>query len=159
MKTLILGAGIPGSGKSTFWEKYSKEHPNTIIIDTDEVRKSITGSYQKFPPTRIPIYDKMIQMANEAFASGPEEMTVIEDSTFWDNKRRIYYMDRIKGFDRAILFIIKFHDYSVCYQRNKERRHEKWVPDEVIDQMIRDFEDPTPEVSARFDEVKTVYWN
>jgi len=34
MKQLILMAGIPGSGKSTWCHEYQKTHPNVFIIDT-----------------------------------------------------------------------------------------------------------------------------
>ena len=44
MKTLILMAGVPGTGKSTWAKRYAVEHPNTFIIDTDETRKSIEMS-------------------------------------------------------------------------------------------------------------------
>jgi predicted kinase len=39
MKTCILMAGIPGSGKSTWARAYAKTHPNTVVVDTDETRK------------------------------------------------------------------------------------------------------------------------
>jgi adenylylsulfate kinase-like enzyme len=40
MKTCLLMAGIPGSGKSTFAKAYAaKSHPNTVVVDTDETRK------------------------------------------------------------------------------------------------------------------------
>ena len=67
MHTLILMAGIPGSGKSTWCKKYQKEHPNVFIVDTDETRKKITGSYLVFPPKMEIIFDEMIRETNEIF--------------------------------------------------------------------------------------------
>jgi DNA transposition AAA+ family ATPase len=60
MKNLNYYGGVPGSGKSTWAKEYANTHPNTLIVDTDEVRKSVTGSYQVFPPDRHILYDKMI---------------------------------------------------------------------------------------------------
>lgn len=151
--------GVPGSGKSSWAEEYKKEHPHTYIVDTDEVRKSVTGSYKVFPSDRHILYDKMIALANEYLAKGEEDCTVIEDSTFTDNYRREYYMERIKGYDQASLIMIKMHDYSLCYQRNKMRREEKWVPDEAIDNFIKNYEDPTPEVRSYFSDIETLYFN
>ena len=159
MKNLIIIAGVPGSGKSTWAKEYAKTHPNTLIVDTDEIRKSVTGSYQVFPPDRHILYDKMIEAANQWFASHPGDCTVIEDSTFTDNYRRKYYMDGIHGYDHATLFMVRFHDYSICYKRNKMRRKEKWVPEEAIDNFIKSYEEPTPEVATMFDEIKEEYWN
>lgn len=158
MRNLILMAGIPGSGKSTWCEEYKKTHENVFVIDTDETRKQITGSYLVFPDRMEVIYDEMIRQSNEIFAKYPD-CTVIEDSIFLEDYRRKYYMDRLKGYDHSLLFMIKMHDYSICYERNKMRIKDKWVPDEVIDNMINIYADPSPEVSRLFDEIKIEYWN
>lgn len=161
MKTLIMLCGVPGTGKSTWAKEYAAAHPNTLIVDTDEVRKSFTGSYQVFPPDRHILYDEMIKRANDWFLKMAKEKdaTVIEDSTFTDNYRRIYYMDRINGYDRAKLLMIRMHDYSICYQRNKMRPEEKWVPEQAIADFIAHYEAPSPEVLGKFNEVEVQYWD
>ena len=68
-------------------------------------------------------------------------------------------MDRLKGYDRSLLFMIKMHDYSICYRQNRMRPKDKWVPDDVIDRMIQQYVDPSPETAKRFDEVRVEYWN
>jgi len=157
MKTLILMAGIPGSGKSTWCRKYQASHPATHIVDTDETRKRLTGSYLIFPERMETIFDAMIEETNAIFAEAAGDCTVIEDSIFLDDYRRKYYMDRIKGYDRSVLFMIKMHDYSVCYRQNRMRPKEKWVPDDVIARMIASYRDPSPEVALLFDAV-AVEW-
>jgi predicted kinase len=159
MKTCMLMAGIPGSGKSTWAQAYAKEHPNTVVVDTDETRKKITGSYLIFPPHMEIIFDEMIKEANAALAALPSESTVIIDSTFLDDARRTYYLDRLKGYDRIVLHMIKMHDYSLCYQRNKMRPQEKWVPEEVMKWQLESYKDPAPEVAKRFDEITVSYGN
>jgi hypothetical protein len=32
--------------------------------------------------------------------------------------------------------MVKMKDYAICYQRNRLRPKEKWVPDSVIDDMM-----------------------
>lgn len=160
MHTLILMAGIPGSGKSTWCKAYQNEHENVFIVDTDETRKKITGSYLIFPGKMETIFDAMIEETNGIFSEYEgKECTVIEDSIFLDDYRRKYYMERIKGYDRSILFMIKMHDYSICYKQNKMRIKEKWVPEEVMDHMRDIYVDPSPEVASFFDEVKVEWWN
>jgi tRNA uridine 5-carbamoylmethylation protein Kti12 len=159
MKTLILLCGIPGSGKSSWARDYAKSHPDTFICDTDETRKKITGSYLKFPEHMEVIFDDLIAQANAAFAKGGANCTVIEDAAFLDNYRRLYFMKRIRGYDKAVLLLIKMKDYSICYERNRQREKEKWVPDSVISDMIKRYEDPTPEVRSYFSEVQTEWWN
>ncbi len=158
MKNLILMAGIPGSGKSTWCRAYQKNHKNVFIIDTDETRKQITGSYLIFPKRMETIYDEMIRQSNLLFQKY-SDCTVIEDSIFLEDYRRRYYMERLKGYDHSLLFMVKMHDYSICYKQNKMRIKEKWVPEKVMDEMIKAYVDPSPEVAKMFDEVKVEYWN
>ena len=158
MKNLILMAGIPGSGKSAWCHEYQKTNKNVFIIDTDETRKQITGSYLIFPKHMETIYDEMIRQSNILFEKY-DDCTVIEDSIFLEDYRRRYYMERLKGYDHSLLFMIKMHDYSLCYKQNKMRIKEKWVPEKVMDKMIKTYVDPSPEVEKMFDEVKVEYWN
>ncbi len=150
--------GVPGTGKSHWAKRYASEHGNTYIIDTDEVRKSITGDYRKFPDPQSISWDEMIRQANEIFAT-KDDVTVIIDSTFLDDERRMYYLNRLKGYDYLEHFLIKFHDYSVVYERNKARREDKWVPEDVIDKMVAKYQNPSPEVEKLFDRITIEYWN
>lgn len=159
MKTLILLAGIPGSGKSTWARRYAESHPHTYVCDTDETRKKITGSYLKFPDRMEVIFDDLINQGNTIFEQETGDCTVIEDAAFLDDYRRAYFMKRMKGYDHSVLLLIKMHDYSLCYERNKLRIKDKWVPEEIIDGMIKMYKDPSPEVAALFDEVQTLYFN
>ena len=38
MKTLLMLSAIPASGKSTWAKEYQKDHPQTYIISSDEIR-------------------------------------------------------------------------------------------------------------------------
>lgn len=157
MKTLIMTCGVPGSGKSSWNKEYASSHPHTYIVDTDEVRFSVMGDYQTFPKDRHILYDKMIEIGNQLLLTKESDCTVIEDSTFTDNYRRKYYMERLQGYDKSILILFRMHDYSNCFERNRKRKKEKWVPEEVIREFIRTYEEPTPEVRALFSEIKTIY--
>ena len=158
MRKLILMAGVPGTGKSRWARAYAAEHPHTFVVDTDETRKEITGSYQKFTEPVSIAHDAMIAKAN-AYLAENENCTVIIDSTFLNDERRLYFLDRLKGYDYVEHLMIKFHDYSVVYKRNKERVQEKWVPEDVITAMIAKYKDPSPEVAARFNKITIEYWN
>ena len=158
MKKLILMAGVPGTGKSRWAKRYAQEHPNTHVIDTDETRKRLTGSYLIFTKPVSIAWDEMIREANEIFEK-EDDCTVIIDSTFLDDERRMYYLDRLKGYDYLEHFMVKFHDYSVVYKNNKNRVQEKWVPEDVIDDMIKRYKNPSPEVERLFDKITIEYWN
>ncbi len=158
MRKVILMAGVPGTGKSRWALAYAKTHPGTYIVDTDETRKEITGDYQIFTNPVSIAHDAMIKKANDYLAAH-EECTVIIDSTFLYDERRLYFLDRLKGYDYIEHVMIKFHDYSEVYRRNKSRPREKWVPEEVIDGMIKKYVNPSPEVEKRFNKITIEYWN
>lgn len=151
-------AGVPGTGKSTWAKKYAKDHPNTFIIDTDETRKGITGSYKVFPDPVSISWDEMIRQANEILER-EKDCQVIIDSTFLTDERRLYFLSRLKGYDRLEHFMVKFHDYSVVFENNKNRPQEKWVPEGHIQKMIDSYQDPSPEVAKLFDKITVEYWN
>ena len=158
MRKVILMGGVAGTGKSRWARAYAAEHPGTYVVDTDETRKEITGSYQIFTEPVSLAHDAMIAKANRYLAEH-EDCTVIIDSTFLEDKRRLYFLDRLKGYDYIEHILIKFHDYSIVFERNKERVPEKWVPEDVIKGMIEKYADPAPEVAARFNKITVEYWN
>lgn len=152
-------AGIPGSGKSTWCRHYALTHPHTHIVDSDEVRKKLMGSYRLFPTHMETIFDAMIAETNTIFAQEKGDCTVIEDSIFLDDYRRVYFMKRIHGQDHSLLFMVKYHDYAICFRQNKMRTSEKWVPEETIKAMISTYKDPSQQVTQLFDEVKVEWWD
>jgi len=103
-----------------------------------------------------PVYQGMVDEASKRFREA-SALTILLDSTMLYDERRLFFVNNIKGYDQAELDLLKLHDYSLCFKRNHERIREKWVPDEVIADMIKSYEDPAPEVKKRFDKVETFY--
>ena len=88
MRKLILLAGLPGTGKSYYAQSIKDE--NCHIISSDETRFTITHDYRVILDDMNVVYDKMIETANALLMSN-ENITVILDSTFLDDKRRNYF--------------------------------------------------------------------
>lgn len=160
MRKLILVCGPAGIGKSTFCQHYAQKHPleRVVIIASDEIRKSMTGSYQKFLSNKnmTPIYHAMCVEATRLYQEG-KDITVMLDTTMLYDERRLYFVDNIPHFEEEDLYLLKLHDYGVCYSRNKKRSKEKWVPEDVIKDMIKNYADPSIETMKRFDHVETFY--
>lgn len=155
MKQLIILAGLPGSGKST----YVKEHykgDNVFIIDSDETRRQMFGSYLIFPKNMYEIYDEMIKEGNEIYDKH-DDLILIMDSTFLDNYRRNHYLDNLKKFDKYTIIMFHTNDINFNLKNNKNRIKEKWVPESVIFNMINQYEPLDEYTRSRFDEVIDIY--
>jgi tRNA uridine 5-carbamoylmethylation protein Kti12 len=160
MKKLIFVCGPAGIGKSTFCQQYIEKHPseNVKIVSSDEERKRITGSYLLFPPNKDmrPVYSGMVKTAVSIFEANPD-VTILLDSTMLNDERRAFFLKNLPLFDEYDLYLLKLHDWNACLVRNKMRQQEKWVPDYVIENMIKKYKDPQPELASKFKIVKTIY--
>lgn len=160
MKKLILVCGPAGIGKSTWCEAYKTEHPSedVSILAADEVRKSMYGGYDKFPPDHnmMHVYLQMIAIATDLYNTHPN-LTLILDTTMLYDERRLFFVRHLPKFDERILVLLKLHDYSKCLERNHQRGQEKWVPEQVILDMAKHYVDPDPDCRRHFTEVKEIY--
>ena len=155
MRKLILLAGLPGVGKSYYAQSIQDE--NCHIISSDETRFAITHDYRIILEDMNIVYDKMIETAN-ALLNNNENITVVLDSTFLDDKRRNYFLDRIRGADYIQLVMLKANIDTIL-TRNHKRQEEKWVPEDVIISMMERYKNPSPDNIYRYNFIKVVYVN
>ncbi len=160
MKKLIVLAGIPGSGKSTYVkENYSSN--NCYHFDSDETRKKMYGTYLHFPKDMYDIYNTMIKDANakydELVNNNVNDFIMIMDSTFLDNKRRMHYYNNLRKFDEYELVMFITNDINFNLRNNKLRIKDKWVPEDVILRMTKEYEEPSNEVKKAFNKITKIY--
>ena len=153
MKTLILLTAIPGAGKSTWAQKYIKEHPNSFIVSSDEIRKELGGTYQYFKEEEK-VWNLFLLRTNE-YAMKNEDITVILDSTTPNDAFRSFYLKSTPIYNRHILV---FFDcpYEIALKRNFERDEDKVVPLPVMEKIKQTFERPSKNVIDLFDEFITI---
>lgn len=154
MKTLIMCTAIPASGKSTWAQIYAKEHKDVFIVSSDGIRFELTGNYLdrskqdqvwKVFSERIHEYGKV------------EGCTVILDALNDTNELRTKYVKENPEFDKYVLVTFPgVTERSIKY--NSERIDDKRVPDDVMVNLIKKFEQPTEEVKKLFDEVWEIRW-
>lgn len=160
MKKLILVCGPAGIGKSTWSKNYAATHPEekVAVVAADDVRKDMYGGYDKFPPDgkMMHVYKEMVNRAH-ALAKENESISVILDTTMLYDERRLFFVRALKEFDFYSLTLLKLHDYNACLIRNKQRRKDKWVPENVILDMASHYCDPSMECAGKFNEVKEEY--
>ena len=155
MKKIIMLAGVGGTGKSTY-AKSLNLGDEVKIISSDEIRISLTGSYNKMLKNMYIVYDKMIETCNELINNN-DNITVILDSTFLNDERRNYFLDRLFGYDILELHLLRVHDNNIIFERNHRRIKEKWIPKEVIEDMIRKYSYPDEKYRCRYTSIKEVY--
>lgn len=149
MQKLIVLSAPPGSGKSTWANKYIEKNPNTVIISSDEIRFELTGQYQDFSKQKEvwELFEKRL----EEYAFRDDKADVILDALVDLNSLRIKYAELGKNYKRKILVV--FHKpYEDIIKNNKERKEDKWVPDDVMQMLYNKFEKPTKEVIDLYDE-------
>ena len=160
MKKLIILAGLPGSGKSTYIkENFNKE--DCYHFDSDETRREMFHSYLIFPKDMYDIYNHMIDNANkkydELIKEGKDDFTFIMDSTFLDNKRRMHYVNHLRKFDYYELIMFISDDINFNLRNNKKRIKDKWVPEDVIFKMVDQYEEPNEEVLKTFNKIVKIH--
>lgn len=155
MRKLIILAGVPGTGKSFFAKRTLKEE-NMYIISSDEVRFQFTHDYRKLLSDMNIVYNKMIEMVNELFEKN-DDITVVLDSTFLTDERRNYFLDRIKKVDSVELILLKVHNERLIFARNHQRMRAKWVPEEVLVDMMKKYSLPSDENVSRYTSIRVVY--
>ena len=153
MNTLVLLSGVAGSGKSSFAKEYFKD---AKVISSDEIRYSLTSSYHILLKDMNIVYDKMIEETNDLFESN-KDIIIVLDSTFLDDSRREYFLSRIKGQDKTILIMLRVPLEEII-RRNKNRKEDKVVPEQVIREMYSRFSYPKQENISHYDEIKEYNW-
>lgn len=151
MSKLILMSGVAGSGKSTYADRYAREHDNFIIISTDDTRYEL---YQKYVLSRKEedIVQKTIR--DRIIEASKENKNVIFDSAIVKNKSKIKLYNKYKEYFDEISLIILDTSLKECLNRNSKRTRK--VPEEVIREMYSYREDITEEMRNMFKEIIVV---
>ena len=149
--TLYVMCGLPGSGKSTWAKHYKINHKdeNVFIVSSDEIRKELTGVYQNlnYEKEVWEIYFKRLDILRDS----NKDCTIIADSTNIINAHR-QILGRLPGFDKKTLVVIT-KDLPVILERNRKRDSAKYVPENAIKEMWKNWEKVDEETAKLFDEV------
>ena len=156
MKTLIMLSAIPASGKSTWAKEYQASHPNTYIVNSDEVRMEIThGDFQDHTKQKEvwELFEKRIR----EYANKGDDVTVIVDALNDVNAVRLKYLSTTPEFDKKILVMFP-NNLEKSRKYNNMREVSVRVPDDVLVELVNKFEEPNQEVKDLVDEIIEVKW-
>jgi len=155
MKTLIILSALPASGKSTWASKYQATHPNTYIVSSDQIRMEVTGGdYHDHTKQALvwETFSNRIHMFGEKDGS-----TVILDALNDLNVLREKYVKENPEFDKYILVYFPKNPER-CKKYNAMRPEQIRVPENIMDQLIDKYEEPSEEVKNLFDEIWEIRW-
>lgn len=102
------------------------------------------------------VYRAMIDKANHVFRES-DDVTIVLDSTFLDEERRMFFLSQIQGADQIVLIALLYHSIDTVLSRNMAREKEKRVPESVILEMAQRFSLPKGEEKKRYAAIQTVY--
>ena len=131
--SLILLCGIPGSGKTTYAEKYIKEHPNTVHLSSDKIRAELWGN-EATQGDNNEVFSLMQSRAIEALNNG---QSVVYDATNVTRKDRACIISMCPKFAKIEAHVI-FTPIETCIKRDAARK--RTVGKAVIDKMLKRFQ-------------------
>lgn len=137
----VMLVGCPGSGKSTWAQKFSerklKRGESVCIISSDAIRFELWGDERiQREPTKV--FELAHQRIIEAMGAGYDY--VIFDATNIQRRHRVALMDKIKKFNDEYRCVVFAEPYEELCRRNRQRARS--VPEEVIWRMITQFDIP-----------------
>lgn len=149
-----MAIGIPGSGKSTWWETAVANGtiPSTALrINMDTIRKELTGSEENMSKNDL-VAKVAKSTLRSALANGIEVI-------YWDNTsaRRKYRKDVIEDAKKANYEVIGIWfkvPLEVAKARNASRTRK--VPEDVLDNMYKSIQDTPPELTEGFTQIIVV---
>ena len=137
MPNFIMLVGIPASGKDTFAREYVRNHSNTVIHSSDDIREELYGDAScQESPTKV-----FELMRSRTLRDLRASKDVIYNATNLKYKNRKSILSQVKKMTNAVcLCKILVAPIEVCKERNAKR--ERVVPDFVYDRMLGSFQIP-----------------
>ncbi len=145
---LILLVGPPGAGKTTYAHQYIEEHPGTVHLTSDGIRKELHGdeTIQDNPGEVFAIMQK------RAVAGLDFGYDVIYDATNMTRKDRAGIIASCPKFVKIECHIV-WAPIEACIEHDAAR--ERTVGKVVIDRMLKRFQ--APYYDEGIHEIKVIY--
>lgn len=147
MSKIIMGVGIPGSGKTTALKPFAEKYSYTYI-SPDDIRAELTGD-----PANQSKNKEVWEEAYRRVSEGLEKNeTVVFDATFaQDTERKNFIEFARKHGAEKIQGIFAAVPYEIANERNNARQ--RIVPEHAMNRMYKNLKDNPPVVKDGFDSV------
>ena len=150
MGKLIIGVGIPGSGKTTVLKTFAQKYDYAYICP-DDIREELTGNFADQSKNREVWIEAKKRMA-EKFREGK---AVVFDATFANPEQRKEFLSfaRENGSEKIEGI---FLDVPLELAKERNRNREESVPEYVLERMAKSIRDFPPEIGDGFDSIFTL---
>jgi predicted kinase len=142
--TVYLLCGLPGSGKSHWASQQAEENENFIIINRDKIREMFKGKY-----TYDKTIEKFVKFSCEYLTLCCYDLfsgftAIIDETNITKAKRKLWIDLLLEDSDIDIIcvyFSLKEGNFERRMKDHRGLSKETW--EEVINNMKKDFEEPT----------------
>lgn len=152
MNYLIMFCGVPGSGKSTEARRMARSLAARGLavehISRDELRFSIISDESEYFSKEKEVFNKFVEKMNNSL--NKNDCTII-DATHISKASRAKILRRVEDPANVRLLVLYLTTpIDICMRQNNLRTGRERVPNEVIEKMAKQFEDPTEKEFAGF---------
>lgn len=152
MNYLIMFCGIPGSGKSTearhMAGSLAARGLTVEHISRDELRFSMISDESEYFSKEKEVFSKFVEKMNNSL--NKNNCTII-DATHISKASRAKILRRVEDPANVRLLVLYLTTpIDVCKQQNDLRTGRERVPQEAIEKMVEQFEEPTEKEFAEF---------
>lgn len=151
MKTLVLLAGAPGSGKST-WARVNCKYGD-VIISRDKIRFSfLQDEKENYFAFENDVFDTFISEINMALSMISIDRIIV-DATHLSEASRNKVLDKL-NLDGVLINVISFEaSLDKCLDRNENRTGRSFVPRSALKRMHYGFTIPTFEEKHEYNSI------
>ena len=129
----LMVVGLPGSGKSTYIEKY---YSNYRVHSSDAIREELSGDVNNQDINKQ-VFSTLHKRVKDDLVAGHN---VVYDATNISWKRRKAFLQELKNINCHKECVLMATPFELCVQRNNER--DRVVPYFVIERMYKNFDIP-----------------
>lgn len=143
MATLTIMRGLPASGKSTWARKHVADHPDTVIVSLDGLRRMMMGSLTDYHTRRTERTEQLVARAAHATVCDAlrKGVNVIMDAQNATMERVRELVQLAANCDADVNIVAFTCSLGMLLECNRNRAEDDRVPEEYLRSQFKRFAD------------------